>query len=318
MKKILSACGLAFALTMSTSALPFSVATLHAATINKIVAVVNGEMITYQDLVNMAQMELMRNGLDVNNPAQAEAVDKMLRKALDYMVSDILFMQEAKRYEISVTDAEIDAEINKMMQQNRMTVDRFEAQLRKDGLSMDVLRERMRKGMTRQRVLGTMVIRKVVVPREDIAKYYEEHKERFMAGTEAQVRLLIYPPNVEAENFAREIASGAKSFEDVARAVSIGPNPENGGDVGSVSLSDLTPDMRAQINALELDGISPLFPLNGMKAQVKLLGRSGGTGQSLEDVTAEIESILREPMLEARLKEYTEQLQKRAVVDMRF
>lgn len=42
-----------------------------------------------------------------------------------------------------------------------------------------------------------------------------------------------------------------------------------------------------------------------------------GEGQTLEEATPQIERILREPKLQERFREYTEQLRKRAVVEIR-
>ena len=64
--------------------------------------------------------------------------------------------------------------------------------------------------------------------------------------------------------------------------------------------------------------ISDLFEVNnGLKAQLKLIEMETGEGQTLEEATPQIERILREPKLQERFREYTEQLRKRAVVEIR-
>ena len=54
-----------------------------------------------------------------------------------------------------------------------------------------------------------------------------------------------------------------------------------------------------------------------MKGQLKLLSMESGDGQTLEEATPQIERILREPKLQERFREYSEQLRKRAVVEIR-
>lgn len=56
---------------------------------------------------------------------------------------------------------------------------------------------------------------------------------------------------------------------------------------------------------------------NGLKEQLKLLSIESGDGQTLEEATPQIERILREPKLQERFREYSEQLRKRAVVEIR-
>lgn len=55
----------------------------QAAQINKVAAVVNGQVITMFDLQKNAVPDLMRARINPNDPAQAKAVDAVLRKALD-------------------------------------------------------------------------------------------------------------------------------------------------------------------------------------------------------------------------------------------
>lgn len=64
--------------------------------------------------------------------------------------------------------------------------------------------------------------------------------------------------------------------------------------------------------------VSGLFEVNnGLKGQLKLLSMESGDGQTLEEATPQIERILREPKLQERFREYSEQLRKRAVVEIR-
>ena len=56
------------------------------------------------DVQAQATPELMRLGLDRNNPAQQEAVRKVHLQVLDSMISDILMNQEAERWKITVQD----------------------------------------------------------------------------------------------------------------------------------------------------------------------------------------------------------------------
>ena len=77
----------------------------QAAQINKVAAVVNGQVITMFDLQKNAVPDLMRARINPNDPAQAKAVDAVLRKALDGMIMDILVAQEAKRLKVSISSS---------------------------------------------------------------------------------------------------------------------------------------------------------------------------------------------------------------------
>ena len=92
------------------------------------------------------------------------------------MIMDILLEQEAKRLSITVSDSEIDQELTKMMKMRRLNRAQFEAELKKQGMSVDELRKSMKTNMLRQRVMGAEVGRRVVVTDDEIRAYYEKHK----------------------------------------------------------------------------------------------------------------------------------------------
>lgn len=291
----------------------------QAATVNKIAAVVNGEMITVFDLHTMIAPELVKNKLSADNPAHKQAVDEISRKALDMMIMDILIAQEAARLKVTVADAEVDAEISRIMQQSKMSKGDFEKQLSKEGLTPDSLRERLRKTIMRQKLMGQMVGRKVVVTPEEIATYYNENKHRFTTGGTVHMAMIVYPPKANAEEWARKIQTGKTSFSEAVKAVSVGPNPQDGGKVPPVPLEEMNPAWRQRVQSMRPGQVSEIFPIEGHKAQISLIRLEEGVEeQSLEQATKQIENILREPRLMERFQEYTDQLRSKAVIDKRI
>lgn len=291
----------------------------QAATVNKIAAVVNGDVITYFDIHSTIAPELIKNKLNPDNPAHKKAVDSLNAKALDMMIMDILIAQEAARLKVTVADSEIEGEIGRMMQKSKLPKADFEKQLKSEGLTADSLRQRIRKTIMRQKLMGQMVGRKVVVTPEEISQYYEENKGQFTTGQKVQMALIVYPPNADAEGWARKLKEGKSSFEAAVRAVSVGPNPQEGGRVPPVPLAEMNPSWRERILAMRPGQVSDIFTVENHKAQMHFIGMEGsGQEQSLAEATKQIENILREPKLMERFQEYSEQLRSKAVIDKRI
>ncbi|MEG2140705.1 MAG: SurA N-terminal domain-containing protein [Bilophila sp.] len=289
-----------------------------AAPLNKIAAVVNGEMITSFDLQAEMSPEMLRAGLDFRNPAHAESIDALARKILEAMITNIILTQEAERLKVSVGESEVDGELRKFMERSKLTAEEFQRQLQLQRVTEKAFRERIRNGILRSRLLATMVGRKVVVTKEEIATYYETHKQTLMNNQQVRFAVLVYPPSADATKYAARIKSGASTFEQIAREVSVGPKAQEGGDLGLVNWADLDTAWRDRLSGMQPGSVSPVFDFNGLKGQVKLLSLSSGSGQSLEEASPQIESILREPKLQERFGEYSEQLRKRAVVEIRL
>lgn len=290
----------------------------QAATVNKIAAVVNGEMITVFDLHTTIAPELAKNKLNPDNPAHKATVDALSAKALDMMIMDILIAQEAARLKVTVADSEIEGEITRLMQKSKLSKADFEKQLKSEGMDATALRDRIRKTIMRQKLMSQMVGRKVVVTPEEVAQYYEENKDQFTTGQKVQMALIIYPPTADAAAWARKIKDGKSSFEAAVRAVSIGPRPQEGGLMPPVPLSDMNPAWRERILSMKPGQVSDIFTVENHKAQVHYIGMEGGAeGQSLAEATKQIENILREPKLMERFQEYSDQLRNKAVIDIR-
>ena len=289
-----------------------------AVQIGGIAAVVNGEAITRYDIDSRVAAEAMARGINIGDPANARFLSRIRQETLERMIGNMILTQEAARLKVTVTESDIDAEMNNFLERSHLSREEFERQLTLQKMSEADFRKSIHDNILRGRLLSTMVGRKVVVTKEEIARYYEEHKSSFRSNQEVHFALLVYPPDADAEAHASRIASGAVSFEEVARSVSVGPRAAEGGDLGSVRWEDLDPAWQDRLAELSPEQVSPLFELNGFKAQLKLLDIDEGDGRSVEEAAEEIEKILREPKLQERFVEYQEQLRKRAVVEIRY
>jgi peptidyl-prolyl cis-trans isomerase SurA len=298
-------------------------AAVPSATVSRIVAVVNGEMITSLDIERMARMEMMRRGLNPNNPGQRAQIDEIYKRALDAQINDILVYQEALRLKTDLPESEVEKEVTRLMQQRKLSPEELEKQLKQEGLDLKSLRDQIRRGLMRQRLLANMVARKVLLNRDEIAKYYEEHKDSFRDITEIRMAIVVYPPDINAEAVAQRIKSGKLGFEEAVRQYSIDPATKNNkGMMAPAPWKEMSPEWRARVSAMNPGDVSDIFIIPHeqfrIRAQIKLLERVGEDKvRSLAEATPEIDAILREPLLKARFEEYTQWLRSRAIVDIK-
>lgn len=291
----------------------------EAATVNKVAAVVNGQMISEYDVHNAARPEMLKAGVSSTAPAQKEQRDAIYKRVLDGMILDILLAQEAEKQKITVSESEVDTEIARVMRESKLPKEAFEKQLQKEGLTPAVLRERVRKTLLRQKIMGMMVARKVVVTPEEVRAYYESHKSEMHTPRVARIGLLVYHPQAPHKAFAQAIKDGKLSFEEACKRASIAPNREKGGEMEPVDMTRLNPEWRARLKGMKAGQVSGLFTLQGRQAQIKLLAEpTGGEPLDLKGATPMVENILRAPRMEARFKEYSEQLRKKAMIDIRM
>jgi peptidyl-prolyl cis-trans isomerase SurA len=227
--------------------------------LDKVAAVVNGEMISLFDIQRYSLQEITRQGLTGNDPKSEALRQKIFQQTLDGIIMDILIRQEAERYKVSVSDAEVDNEVLMIMQRSQMTPKQFENQLLLQGSSLRQFKEQVKHGILRQRMMSLMVARKIVVTKEEVAAYYHEHQHEFTTQHSVDVAMILIGPVDNAENLRQNITSGKMSFAEAAQKYSIAPNAMDGGRMGSIPWKDLNPDWRRVLADMKAGEISPVI-----------------------------------------------------------
>jgi peptidyl-prolyl cis-trans isomerase SurA len=286
--------------------------------VDKVAAVVNGEMISLFDIQRYSLQEITRQGITGNDP-QSEALRRQIfQQTLDGMIMDILIRQEAERYKDSVSDAEVDNETLMIMQRSQMTPKQFENQLLLQGSSLKQFKEQVQHTILRQRMMSLMVARKIVVTKEEVSAYYREHQNEFTTQHSVDVAMILLGPMDNAESVRKDIAGGKLSFAEAARKYSVAPNAIDGGKMGVIPWKDLNPEWRRVLANMRVGEVSPIIRSGNAAYLLCLNTTIEDTSLSLEEVAAEIEDRLREPKLNQRFEEYYGQLRKNAVVDVRL
>jgi peptidyl-prolyl cis-trans isomerase SurA len=286
--------------------------------VNKVAAVVNGEMISLFDIQRYSLQEITRQGLN-GSDAKSEALrQKIFQQTLDGMIMDILIRQEAARFKVSVSDAEVDNEVLMLMQRSQMTPKQFENQLLLQGSSLKQFKENIQHNILRQRMMSLMVARKIVVTKEEVASYYQEHQNEFTTQYAVDVAMILIGPMDNADNIRNDLVNGKLSFEEAARKYSSAPNALDGGRMGSIPWKDLNPDWRKVLVNMKAGEVSPVIRSGNAAYLLRLNTTIEDTSLSLEEAAPEIEDRLRQPKLSQRFEEYYEQLRKNAVVDIRL
>ena len=289
-------------------------------TVSGVAAVVNGEMVSIRDLQQQSAPEIARARISTNDPKAQEKVNAIQRRVLDSIVLDILIRQEAERFGVKASDADVDAEIKKILNNNKIDLITLERSLVSQGLTLDFLKQRIRNNTTNSRLMQMMVTHKVLVPVAEIEKYYNTHPEEFMKNKKVTLQVIMFPPQLHAEvnGIIAKIKSGQLSFEQAAKTYSVGPKREQGGNLGEINWEELSPLWRKALVGVHVGGLSPIFMMEETEAVLKLAAEQPGEPKTFKEAEPEVEAILKEPLLQERYKEYTKTLRDKAVVDIRF
>lgn len=196
----------------------------------------------------------------------------------------------------------------------------LERSLMAQGLNIDFLKERIKSNQINSRLMQVMVTQKVLVPQADIENYYNKNPGDFMKDKVVTLEIIVFPPDMHTDvpGIVAQIKKGSLSFEKAAQTYSVAPSAKNGGKLGAVDWENISPLWRKALSGVKVGDLSPVFQIDEAEAILKLIAETPGKPKSLREAEPEIERILKEPLLQERFKEYTQQLRNKAVIDIRL
>lgn len=286
--------------------------------VDRIVAVVNGEIVTLFDVNQQLQGYTQQFEGRALTQAQQETLVALQKKVLGQMVNDLLLRNEAERLEMVISDVEVKNQVEAFKKQHGLTEEQFLDQLKLQGMDRKDYEKKIREDIMRQRLIGAMVRRKVVVTEDEMKAYYDSHKEDFSQEKKVDLALILVDAGFDITSLRAKIKAGEISFTDAARKYSQGPGAKQGGDLGVVRWGDLGDAWKDALRGLGKGDVSAPFELNGNQAILYIKDYVSGEAAAYDDVKNSIRDILYRPRIEKRYEEYMDGLRTKAVVDMRL
>ena len=281
-----------------------------AQVVDRIVAVVNGEIITLVDL--QQQIRLI-----TGQQADAAAAAKIAPQVLDEMINDIVVRQEAARLQVEVSDSEVENEIRQFKARHRMTDEDFQRSLRLQGLTEEQFKERSRQDIIKHKIIIYMARRKVVVTQEEVDAYKERNRSELTTERTFDLQLLGVMDPDQAEKLWSAIKDGELTFNDAVAQYTIGPKTDDG-VMSGVNWRELDEPWREALRGLGVGETSRPFLVQDRWVIVKLLDRKDEARQEQTAVDEEVREAILRPKLEERFKEYMNGLRAKAVIEKRL
>ena len=317
----------AMLLAAMTLALPSGTAAAAAEMVDRIVAVVNGDIIVLSEL-----RQISRNYLDrMSDQFKVAGGDEQLREAerriLDQLIDEKLVNQEADRLAITFSEREVDMAVKDMQNRNKLNDAQFAAALAEEGLTMPKYREQLTSQMKKARVIDQEIKSRIQVSKEEVDAYYEKHADDFNAEPEVriqQIRLIIPPESsagevsriqAQAESILAKI-KGGEDFTSLVGLYSQDPTAQAGGDMGTFKRGELLPAIDEYAFSMKPGEVSPVIRTEGGFHIVKVLARREPAALSEEERRAEVKEVIFSEKAEEDFKVWIEKLRKKAYIEV--
>lgn len=272
---------LAACLLLAAAAL--TAAARDAVLVDRIVALVGKDVITLTELaerVEQAERELVRRRIAAPDPTVLE------RQVLERMVLDKAQLQRAAESGLRVDELELDRAVQRVAQNNKMTLAELRRTLERDGVSFEGFRNDLRQQIVLTRLREREVDDRVQVSEAEIDQYLEENRPDAAQAVEYDVAHVLVrvpeqasPEQVEQsrERAARVRAQAAAGgdFARLAASYSDAADALQGGAMGWRAPGRL-PDLFAEaLGDMNPGEVSPLLRSPAGFHVLKLVGRRG-------------------------------------------
>jgi peptidyl-prolyl cis-trans isomerase SurA len=214
-------------------------ASARIAPVDRIVAVVNKEVITQHELaerMNRIRKDLQRRGTSFPDSGEIEL------QVLERLIIEKVQLQFARETALRVDDLDLDRTVGRVADGNKLSLTAFRQMLERDAIPFDVFREELRSEILISR-LREREVSKITVSEGEIEIFLLEQSERKGTAAEYNVlHILVRVPEraspeqidirrARAEEAIKRLRDGA-DFAQIAATYSDAPDALQGGAMG--------------------------------------------------------------------------------------
>lgn len=227
--------------------------------INSVAAVVNDGIVMASEVDRrVAQITQQLQARQANMPP----ADVLRSQVLEQLIIESLQQQVAKKQGIRVSDQELNQAMQRVAQQNNLSLPQFREAVIAQGGSYPEVRDQIRRELLLQKVQESNVNRRINVTDLEVQNYLNSELAKGNDNTELLLsNILVALPSpaspqqiqaaqAKAQALVEQLKQGA-NFADLAVSVSDAPNALSGGDLGWRKLAELPTNIAMAANKLE-------------------------------------------------------------------
>src|SRR5580693_1963110 len=297
--------------------------------VEEIVARVNNEVITRSEFEHSkitAEEDAKSDCQNRCTPEQLKTLTEDLKKnALRDLIDQSLLVQRAKDMGISV-EPEVIKQLDQIRIENKLpSMEALEEAVSKQGgLNWEDFKNNIRSGLLTKKVISSEVGSHISVPKDEIQKYYDEHKQEFMRPEQVALRSIevnttgkdaaeVTELKKKAETARKRIQDG-EDFGEIAKRFSDGATAKQGGYLGQYKRGELSKELEDTVFKMKRNELTEVMETKQGFLIMQVLEHYDEGEQTLAKVENEINEKLYSQRMEPALREYLKTLREESYV----
>ncbi len=262
-----------------------------------IAAVVNSDIVTIHDLRQRVLFMMATTGAETDEAS----VQRLQRQALRNLVDEHLQMQEAEKYEQTISDEEVNGNVGQLLSRNGADPNELVSNLASAGVSIDTLRDQVRSEIAWQRIVNGLYGSRIRISDAQIDETLNQitanaSKPNYRVAEiyiEATADIGGMDGAMEGANAMITQVQGGAPFPLLAQQFSSAASSAKGGDVGWVREGELRTEIDSVIRQMEPGSVSRPIQVPGGVYVVALVDKKiseADTLYKLKQVTVQAET----------------------------
>ena len=307
----------------------FLVVSSGATVVDRIVAVVNDDVITLSELNRDLDSYMERAGKSFKGADREKFVEQVRMAILNDLINRKLILQEAGNLGIVVTDDDVNDAIKDILDRRKMSMEEMKDAIAGEGDTFEEYREDARQHLTKMRLIDKEIRSKIIVSQKEIGDYYRQHRDDYEGKEAVRIKqiLIIIPRDCDmetkrklrknTEEILKKLKSG-ESFVLLATKFSQGPAAKTGGDLGYVEKGLMLPEVDETAFKLKTGETSDVIESPIGFHIIKIVDKRGEGIKPLDSVREEIMGEIGNKKIEKKFQEWLKEAREKSLIDIRL
>ncbi len=308
--------------------------------LQRVLVKVNGAVFTKTDLEERQIAELAERNqrnlsqLDLQNDEKLRAMLVEITPAiLGQAVDELIVIQRGRELGYTLSEEQFKSTVDNIKKENQLDDAGFQAALKANGMTLDVLRAQVERSYLTQAVRQNEVMSKLTITEEEARQYYRANPEQFMTPPMMTLREIFISVPTETQGGvtgfnqaadeaaqkkilqARERALKGEDFTALVNEYSESGSKANGGLIGPINLNELAEALRKRLEPLKTGDIDePIRTPKGYQL-LKVESKSEAQPEPFEKVRNDIGNRVAQERGQALMETYLEGMRAQAIIE---
>jgi parvulin-like peptidyl-prolyl isomerase len=274
---------------------------------DKIVAVVNKDVITQKDLADFFNFMRLQLSREYSKEEADEKIRSMKADLLDKLIEDRLILQEAKKEGIKLDEARVKGKINDIRKRYPTDTD-FQNDLLRQGVVLADLETKIREQFLMISAVDRKIRQKISVSPEEVTRFYNQNTQEFISPEKRIIQAVALENEDLAVTFAYNLRAGEKIVDLAARY------PISVNKIEVSQAIELRKEIASVVFNLNIGGISVPQKMDDKYYVFMLEDIIPPRQLTLAQVQEKISAFIFEKKMQETLSEWLDELKKKSYI----